>query len=93
MYPGISVGWWRRWAWWSLAWVLGWLLLLFAMADGPTFSPGGNLSNILAFVFGMPILAPIVRWCLPRVSHWAAHTFKAERRDPKTPFENRLTKG
>jgi hypothetical protein len=78
MHREISVNWWRRWAGWSAAWVLGWLLLLLIISDGPTFSPGETLSKILALVFGMPVLALAARWSVPRALHWGAHAFKSE---------------
>lgn len=78
MHRRISEGWWRRWAGWSVSWLLGWLFLTILISDGPAYSPGGALSLILTFIFGMPILALAVRWSFPRISEWAEHTFKGE---------------
>ena len=81
MHRMISESWWRRWAGWSAAWVLGWLLLLILLSDGPAYAPHGLLSIILPIVFGMPVLVLCARWIIPRLSHVAMLGFKAQPRD------------
>jgi hypothetical protein len=78
MHRRISENWWRRWAGWSFAWVLGWLLLIVVISDGPAYAPGDAVSTVLAFIFGAPILALAVRWGFPRASHLATLIFKSE---------------
>ena len=78
MHRRISTSWWRRWAGWSAAWVLGWLLVLVVFSGGPAYAPGGLMSIILPIVFGLPVLAILVRWGIPRLSHLAAHGPKAQ---------------
>ena len=77
MHRRISVSWWRRWAGWSVAWVLGWLLVLLVFSGGPAYAPGRLMSVVLPIIFGLPVLVLCARWSIPRLSYFAVHNLKA----------------